>query len=127
MQFKSNSLKWTVLGSAFLLLAGHALVAAAADAIDTDATMVAVSDADQVNEMLDANNVDHRARDDVDDGAKDHMDDGAVNDVNHDAQNDGAFENDVKSSAAEGQQAQQDAAEAGQHGHQGSDNNGPHG
>ena len=116
MQFKSNSLKWTVLGSAFLLLAGHALVAAAADAIDTDATMVAVSDADQVNEMLDANNVDHGARDDF-----------AVNDVNHDAQNDGAFENDVKSSAADGQQAQQDAAEAHQNGQQGGDNSGPHG
>ena len=127
MRSKAIALKTAVLGSALALLAGGALAAVAADTVETDATMVAVSSADQVNEVLDAHNVDHGAKDDVEDGAKGHMDDGARNDVNYEAQNDGAFENDVKSSAAEGQQAQQDAAEAGQHGHQGSDNNGPHG
>ena len=102
-------LKSAAIGSAFTLLAGAPMIAAAGpDQVMADEPIAAVSDADDLNEALDANDVDEGAQSDMDEGAN-----GDTN-ANDEAQSDSAVENDMEDSATEASQAQQDATEATQ-------------
>lgn len=106
-------LKSAVIGSAFTLLAGAAMVATAGpDPVMADEPIAAVSDADDLNEVLDANDVDAGAQGDMDEGAN--GDTNANDDSNNEAQSDSSVENDMEDSATEASQAQQDATEATQ-------------
>ena len=104
-------LKSVVIGSAFTLLAGAPMVAAAGpDPVMADEPIAAVSDADDLNEMLDANNVDEGAQNDMNESAN-----GDTNANSSDeAQSDGTVETNMEDSATEASQAQQDATEATQ-------------
>ena len=106
-------LKSAVIGSAFTLLAGAPMVAAAGpDPVMADEPIAAVSDADDLNEALDANNVDEGAQNDMNESAN--GDTNANDDSNDEAQSDSAVENDMEDSATDASQAQQDATEATQ-------------
>jgi hypothetical protein len=99
-----------VVGSAFALLAGAPIVAAAADMADADESMTAVSDADELNEMLEANNVDTGAQGDTNEDVN--------SGTNDEASSDSTAESTMAGSSSEATQAQQDATEATQEGEQ---------
>lgn len=100
-------LKSAVIVSAFTLLAGAPMIAAAGpDPVMADEPIAAVSDADDLNEVLDAN--------DVDEGAQGDMDEGANGDSNDESQSDGTVETDMEDSSTDASEAEQDATEATQ-------------
>jgi hypothetical protein len=104
MQSKSLLLKAAVTSGVLALLgAGAAFAATSAVRVAAaDAPIVAITDDKQLNELVDANDIDHGAKDDVDDHEMNDIDEHAKNDVDMD----------VKESAADAKEAQQDAVEA---------------
>ncbi len=116
--------KSAVLGSAFALLAGGSVVAIA-DPGDVEDSITAVADADDLDEMLEANNVDTGTQGDVNEDLNDNS--------NDEAQSDGSAENDMEDNSdmaggtADASQGQEDVSEATQQDEQDDSNTPPPG
>jgi hypothetical protein len=124
MQSKSLMLKSVVASGVLALLGSGAGFAATA----TDASIVAVTDDEQLNELVDANDGDQGAEHNVDNGAEHDVDNHAMNDLDEDAKNDVQIDGDVKGGAADAIDAQQDVVEATQeHGNESGGTNQPGG
>jgi hypothetical protein len=97
-------LKSAVINSVTALLASGACFAAipAISEAAADETVMAVTDDAQLDEIVDATDVDHGAKDDVDMGAQDNVNNEAMNETN------------VDTGAADAIEGQQDATEATQ-------------
>jgi ABC-type Zn2+ transport system substrate-binding protein/surface adhesin len=117
-----------------LFVSGAGLAAMSDVGAPADATVVAVTDADQLNELAEANDVDHGMEHEVENGADHDANDHDAND--HDvndqkdlaeqAENNAELNNEVAQSAAEANEAQQDAVEAAQeHNNEHGGNSGP--
>jgi hypothetical protein len=107
MRSKLPVLKLAVIGSAMTFLSGACFAATLAiSGVTADATVAAVADDAQLDEIAEANDIDHGAKEDVGVGAQD--------DVNNEVTNGTDVGSDVKSSAADAMEGQQDAIEATQ-------------
>jgi ABC-type Zn2+ transport system substrate-binding protein/surface adhesin len=112
-----------------LFVSGAGLAAMSDVGAPADATVVAVTDADQLNELAEANDVDHGMEHEVENGADHDANDHDVNDqkdLAEQAENNAELNNEVAQSAAEANEAQQDAVEAAQeHNNEHGGNSGP--